>query len=281
MAGQNRMWETALSLIVLSFLTYAGFCLFLYLNQSSLLYFPSSSIAVTPSAVGLAFDDVQLETSDNETLAAWFVPAQKEKGVILFAHGNGGNISHRLDSLQIFHELGYSTLIFDYRGYGKSSGTTDEEGTYRDVSAAWQYLTETKGYNPRQIILFGRSLGGAVVAWLATQVQPAGLIVESTMRSVPALGAELYPLFPVRFLSRYQYNAEAVLKKISCPVLVAHSPQDDIIPFHHGQQLFAVANQPKSFLEMRGDHNSGFLMTGKPYVEGLKGFLATLAPSSL
>ncbi|MBA3002336.1 MAG: alpha/beta hydrolase [Desulfurivibrio sp.] len=261
------------SLLTIIALAYLGFCLILFFMQDRFLYYPLARIEATPAAIGLPFSTVTLVTTDNLALSAWFVPAEKPKGAILFCHGNGGNISHRLDSLRIFHALGYSTLIFDYRGYGESEGFPNEAGTYLDARAAWRHLTDNLGFAPQEIVLFGRSLGAAVAADLATEVTPAGLIVESAFTSAPDLAAELFPLLPARLLCKYRYDTLRSLAKISCPLLVVHSPDDEIIPFAHGKKLYAAAHAPKQFLEIRGDHNSGFLVSESMYRGTLDVFL--------
>jgi fermentation-respiration switch protein FrsA (DUF1100 family) len=268
------MGESLLSLALLAALVYIGFSLLIYVWQPRLLYFPFSQIEATPAGVGLEFQDVSLVTQDNIKLAAWFVPAEEARGVILFCHGNGGNISHRLDSLLIFYRLGYSVLLFDYRGYGQSEGSPSEQGTYRDGEAAWQYLIQQKGFAAHEIVLFGRSLGGAVAAHLAGRHGPGGLILESVFTSVPDMAAELYPLLPTRLLSRYHYDTRQALAGVNSPLLVVHSPNDEIIPFEHGRQLYQAANPPKSFLEISGDHNSGFITSGNKYRQGLADFLS-------
>jgi pimeloyl-ACP methyl ester carboxylesterase len=167
-------------------------------------------------------------------------------------------------------------FIIDYRGYGQSEGRPNEAGTYLDAEAAWRYLVEDRGIEPKQIIAFGRSLGGAVAAWLAIEHPPKGLILESTFTSVPDMAARQFPFLPVRWLARTQYNTIDRLPQIYVPLLISHSPDDRIIPYSHGQRLFEVANTPKYFLRMKGGHNEGFLITGKPYEDMLQKFIATL-----
>lgn len=273
--------KTLLSLVTLALLTYGTFALLLYVSQPRLLFFPTRSIEASPQQAGLIYEDVSLTTDDGLRLGAWYVPALQARGVILFCHGNGGNISHRLDSLLLFHGLGYACLIFDYRGYGTSDGSPDEAGTYLDSQAAWRYLVSEKGFAKEQIILFGRSLGGAVAAHLAGQVEPAGLILESVFTSVPDMAADLYPLLPVRLLCRYKYDTRKALARVRCPVLVVHSPDDEIIPFAHGRALLQAANPPKTFLEIHGDHNSGFLQSKEGYAQGLADFFKTVREKSL
>jgi fermentation-respiration switch protein FrsA (DUF1100 family) len=255
---------------------YVALVLILYFFQSQLLYLPnvpSRVVAVTPEDAGLAYEPVTITTEDSVTLDGWFVPVNQPRGLLLFFHGNAGNISHRLDSLKIFNELGLATLIFDYRGYGRSGGEPSEEGTYRDAEGAWRFVTEGRQIPPHEVVLFGRSLGAAIATHLATRVTPGALIIESAFTSVPDLAAELYPFLPARWLTRFRYNTQADLVSTSCPLLIVHSRDDEIIPFAHGQRLFAVANEPKQLLELRGGHNDGFLVSRHTYVDGLHTFL--------
>ncbi|MCD6388356.1 MAG: alpha/beta hydrolase, partial [Desulfobulbaceae bacterium] len=258
---------------------YSAFLAFIYFYQPRLLFFPnipSRAVKVSPAEVGLPYESVKLVTSDNVQLDGWYIPAPQARGIVLFCHGNAGNISHRLESLLLFNKLGLSTLIFDYRGYGRSQGKPSEQGTYQDVKAAWQHLTQERGVPPQQIILFGRSLGAAVTAHLAVIHTPAALILESCFTSVPDIAADLYPFLPVRLLSRLDYNALEKLENVACPVLIVHSPNDEIIPYKHGRALYAAAKEPKRFLELRGGHNDGFLVTGKAYRDGLDSFLSEI-----
>ena len=265
------------SVIVLAGLIYVLLCFFLFLMQSNLLYYPNLSgreLRASPVDIGLDYESVSLVTSDNVRIHGWFVEAKQHRGTILFFHGNAGNISHRLESLQIFNRLGLSTLIIDYRGYGQSEGRVSEKGTYLDAEAAWQYLTVVRGVDPQQIIFFGRSLGGAVAANLAIKHQPGGLILESVFTSVPEMASKLYPFFPVRMLCRFSYNAKLAVQKVFSPVLIIHSQDDEIISFENGLELFASANAQKTFLKIRGGHNEGFLVSGSVYYDGLDEFVS-------
>jgi fermentation-respiration switch protein FrsA (DUF1100 family) len=255
---------------------YAVLAAALFFYQPNLLYFPdmpTRQIQTTPEVIGLEYESLTLTTSDDEQLDAWFIPADPARGTVLFCHGNAGNISHRLDSIRIFHDLGLSVLIFDYRGYGQSTGRPTEKGTYKDADAAWQYLVEQRGTQPENIILFGRSLGASIAADLATRQPAAGVILESAFTSVPDVAAQLYPWLPVRWLSRYQYNTRKKLADIHSPVLIVHSRDDEIIPYSNGERLYEAANEPKLFLELRGGHNDGFMVSGDSYIRGLETFL--------
>ncbi len=263
------------NIIAVVAIAYAAIVLLLFIFQSRLVYFPQigQEIVATPQAYGLEFESVNILTEDGETLHAWWVPAQDARGTILFFHGNAGNISHRIDYLRMFHKLGYATLIFDYRGYGNSTGTPSEEGTYRDAVAAWRWLTQTRGLKPEDIIFVGESLGGAVASGLAARHAPRALVLLSTLTSVPDLGAQVYPFIPVRMISRFSYDTLARIVQINVPLLVAHSRDDDIIPFAHGKKIYEAAGEPKKFLEMRGGHNDGFIFMREEWVGALAAFL--------
>lgn len=254
---------------------YGGLALLLAVFQSHLVFYPETGreIIATPARINLPYDDIHLETSDGVRLHGWYIPAPQARGTVLFLHGNAGNISHRLDSVLMFHRLGYSTLIIDYRGYGSSGGTPTEQGTYRDAEAAWRYLTESRHIASCRIVLFGESLGGAIAAWLATSHKPAALVIASGFTSVPDLAQQLYPFLPARWLARIRYDTRESLGAVTVPVLVAHSPEDDIIPFGHGRALFAAAHPPKRFLELAGGHNDGFIFMRESWVKALENFL--------
>ncbi len=276
----NIIW----SITILAGGMYGALCLYLFLMQAKLLYYPnipSRELTGNPADINLDYETVTLRTSDNVNLHGWFIPAAHEmRGTLLFFHGNAGNISHRLTSLKIFHDLGLSILIIDYRGYGRSQGSISEHGTYLDAEAAWRYLTESRKIPAQEIVVFGRSLGAAVGAYIAAKQKPAALILESAFTSVPDMGARLYPFFPIRLLSRFDYNTEKSLLSVSCPVLIIHSPDDDIIPYENGRQLYKSAREPKIFLELRGDHNQGFLLSGQVYRDGLREFITASFASS-
>ncbi len=256
---------------------------FVYFAQSSLLYYPNvagRTLVATPADIGLAYEDVNLTTGDGVRLHGWFVPAPGARGTLLFFHGNAGNISHRLESIEIFHRLALDVFIIDYRGYGRSDGKPGEQGTYDDADAAWRYLVETRGVDPARIVVFGRSLGAAIGARLAARERPGALILESPFASIESMGRRLYPFLPVRLLNRFGYQTADYVSRIGCPVLVIHSRNDEIIPVAEGRAVYAAAREPKRWLEIRGGHNDGFLVSGRVYLDGLESFLAgSLRPS--
>ena len=252
---------------------YLFFALFMYVSQEKFLYFPSKEIDATPDEINLPYEEVFFHAADGTKLWGWFIEKENSIGTILYCHGNGGNITHRLDSINIFHRLQLQTFIFDYRGYGKSEGSPSEKGTYLDVEAAWKYLTEEKKISPDRIFVFGRSMGGPIAAYIAFQKKPKALVLESTFTSVPDLAKELYPFMPVRLLARIEYPTQKYLTQIQCPVLISHSKDDEVVPYSHGKKLFDLAKEPKNFMEMIGGHNDGFLFMGKAYWKKWKDFL--------
>lgn len=266
-------WRAAGRVLLLLGLVYGGLVLNLYFNQAGMLYLPGyAGGSATPADVGLDYRRVSLTTEDGLLLDAWHVRASQSRGVILFCHGNAGNISNRLGSLKIFHQLGFSTLIFDYRGYGNSQGSPSEQGTYLDAEAAWQYLLG-QGVKADEIVIMGRSLGAAVAAELAYRHKPKAVVLESAFTSVPDVAAELYPFFPVRLMSKFEYGTLDHLRQVQAPVLIVHSREDEIIPFSHGQRLYEAANEPRHMFELRGGHNDGIYVSGVDYYQdGLDNF---------
>jgi len=241
----------------------------LYLLQNRMVFLanmPGRALTATPGDAGFTYQDVSITTSDSVRLHGWFVAAKQAKATVLFLHGNAGNISHRLDSIAIFRELGLDIFIIDYRGYGQSEGKPSEQGTYLDARAAWEYLVNDREIAPHKIVIFGRSLGGAVASWLAAQTTPGAVILESTFTSAPDMAHRLYPFLPVRLMTRLKYSVKENVKRLSSPLLVVHSRQDEVIPFDMGESIFAAAPEPKQMLVITGDHSGGFLLNRNEYM---------------
>jgi fermentation-respiration switch protein FrsA (DUF1100 family) len=265
-----------LKAVAVALTLYGALVALIWFFQEHLIYYPQMGrdIVSTPAVRGVAYDDFTISTEDGEKLSTWWVPAPSPRGAVLLFHGNAGNISQRVDYALMFRELGYSTLLVDYRGYGRSTGTPSEEGTYRDADAAWRWLTQTRGLPGKNIVIFGESLGGGVASWLAARQAPRALVLASTFTSAVDLGAEVYRFLPVRLISRFRYDTLERLPRVHAPVLVLHSPQDDIIPHAHGRRLYEAANEPKAYVELAGGHNDGFVYTRAEWVQALARFLA-------
>ncbi|MDD5011750.1 MAG: alpha/beta hydrolase, partial [Phycisphaerae bacterium] len=234
-----------ISIIKIALAVYLGLGLILYLMQSKFTFQPTRELLYNPGDIGLEYEKVQLKTPDNVILSAWYIPAKNAEFTILFCHGNGGSMMHRLDTLNIFYEIGVNCLIFDYRGYGNSQGKPSEQGVYTDARTAYDWLINEKKISPENIILFGRSIGGSVAANLANNVKVKGVILESCFTSYADIGRKFYPYMPVKLLAKYRFNTFEYVKKLKCPILVIHSRSDEIIPFELGLRLYEqAANEP-------------------------------------
>ena len=201
-------------------------------------------------------------------------PALPQAPVVLFLHGNAGNISHRLDTAKLLSGLGAGVLLLSYRGYGLSEGSPDEAGTYADAAAAHAHLTGELGIPASRLVVFGRSLGGGIASWLASERDCGALILESTFTSVPDMGAAIYPAFPVRVLARIHYDTRSRLARLRCPVTIIHSRADEVVPFSHGETLFREAGTDKRFVEIQGGHNAGLMLRDAQYAAYLKTLLS-------
>ncbi|MET0052037.1 MAG: alpha/beta hydrolase [Candidatus Thiodiazotropha sp.] len=257
-------------------LVYAALLASLYWNQSNLLYLPSRAIAATPEQIGLEYQDVTLRSADGVTIHGWYLGHENPRATLLYMHGNAGNIGHRLETLALFHQLGLSVLIIDYRGYGESGGAPSEAGIYQDAEAAWRYLTEERNLDPSQVILFGRSFGGAIATYLASRHPHKALVLESTFTSLPEVAAHHFPWAPVNWLATESYDTRQRLSEITGPVMIIHSPDDEIVPFAHAETLFRLAQGEKRMVVLSGNHNLGVKQNLVRYREAWESFLSSL-----
>lgn len=243
--------------------------------QERLVFRPAAALRQDPGRFELPFETVRPRTADGLALHGWYLPAPAAASGrhVLFLHGNGGNVSHRLYTLRTLHRLGHAVLIIDYRGYGLSPGEPSEAGTYLDAAAAWQHLVAERGVAPHDIVIYGRSLGGAIAAALATQVSARGLVLESTFTRLADLAAHRYPLLPGRLLLRMDYDTRARAPDIACPVLVAHSRADASVPYALGRRLADALPHLAAFVELEGGHNAAFRASGPAYHARLDTFI--------
>jgi hypothetical protein len=261
--------------------------------ESKLIYFPepypaglySAAEGIEPreGAIAPRIEDCALTAEDGVRLHAWFAtPCTREGGevrdvpalgTLLWLHGNAGNLSYRLDMLAALMTLPARVLLLDYRGYGKSEGQPSEEGLYRDARAAWRYLTSERGVPAGEVVVLGKSLGGAPACQLATEVEPAGLIVQSSFTSVPDMAARLMPLVP-RMLIKTKMDSLSKVRTIACPKLFVHGPRDEVVLYDMGQRLFEAACEPKEFYAVpNAGHNETWLAGGEAYLDTLRAFL--------
>lgn len=272
------MLKTILWILLALLGGYVGLVLLMFAFQHKLFFHPDNTLSYDPGAIGLKYESVTFRTQDSLNLHGWYIPHDNPRGSVLFLHGNAGDIGDRMDTIQQLHRFGLNQFIFDYRGYGKSEGAPSEEGLYEDARAAYRYLIEQKQVEPSRLVIMGRSLGGAVAGWLAAHEQSGPIILESSFTSAPEVAADVYPYLPARYMIRFHFPLKSWVQKIRKPILVAHSKQDQLIPYAHGQELYRAAYPPKKFLELEGNHASGFMDTGKKYQRTIQNFLQKYLP---
>ena len=225
--------------------------------EESLIYFPVAYPEGDWNPAGLEFEDAWFQAADGTRLHGWYVPKAGARAAVLFCHGNGGNITHRIDSIEMLHrQSGVSVLIFDYRGYGRSEGKPSEAGVLADARAARDWLAAREKIPAARVVLMGESLGGAVAVDLAARDGARALVLESTFSSLPDVAAYHYPLLPVRWLMRTRFDSVGKIGDYHGPLLMAHGDADTIVPLRFGRRLFEAANQPKRLIVLPGhDHN--------------------------
>ncbi|MEZ4598258.1 MAG: alpha/beta hydrolase [Syntrophotaleaceae bacterium] len=245
------------------------------------IFFPDRTLHATPAAAGLTYEEVRFPASDGVSLHGWYLPGDSGKPLVLFAHGNAGNLSHRIDNLAGFHRLGLPVFIFDYRGYGRSEGRPSEKGTYADMRGALAWLKK-QGWKTEQMIYFGRSLGAAVALNLALEEPPAGLVMESAFTSVAEMGWHLQPMTYALlgwWAISSRYDNLAKIGGLRSPLLLFHGEDDTIVPPEMARQLLEKAPSPKSLYLIPGaDHNDPYYIDDSDYWRQWQEFIKSLVP---
>ena len=244
--------------------------------ENSLIFFPMKYPDGQWDTSGTAIEDAEFTAADGTKLHGWYLPRSNPRAVLLFCHGNAGNITHRLPAiLQLNEVVGASVMIFDYRGYGRSQGSPDEQGVMQDARAARAWLANKEGIAERDVVLLGESLGGAVAVDLAAQDGARGLVLQRSFTSIPDMAAYHYSWFPAGSLLRTRLDSLAKIGAYHGPLLLSHSVDDTIVPYAMGERLFKAANEPKQFIRQEGrDHNDPegpeYYRELKRFIEGLK-----------
>jgi len=241
------------------------------------IFFPTRNVLETPSMMGLDFQDLTLSTSDGQEIKAWYVPAKNARFVLLFFHGNGGNLSNRVEKIAFFNSLGFNVFIIDYRGFGKSSGSPSEKGLYLDAQASYDYLVNNLKFKHKQIIIFGESLGGSVAVECASRNKVSAVILESTFSSVKDMAQKVCPFFPIWILES-RFDSLDKIGNLNAPLLMMHSRDDEIVPFEFSEKLFKNAGYPKTFIELSGAHNDAFITHQDTIRKKMKTFLMKVKP---
>jgi len=253
-----------------------GWLYVLWLEDRS-IYFPDKIIIQTPDALDLGYEDRFIEADDGIRLHAWYIPKRDARFILLHFHGNGGNISHRLQLYKLWHDMGLGVFALDYRGFGRSRGHPYESGLYADARAAWQELTGKLAVPHDQIIIAGRSLGCAPATYLAAQTDAAGLVLETPFTSLPDMAGKLYPWLPARFLVRTQFNNMKRIPDVNTPVLIMTAEGDEITPQWMGRRLFEAAHEPRQYAAFTGGHNDFNQLSGREYLRTWSIFLESVS----
>lgn len=269
-----RMPIKGLYLLCFILLLGLSFYLFYPKVENFFIFFPDTSFDFTPEEMRLDYRDVFFNSVDGKKLHGWFFPLKEKGPVLLFFHGNAGNISHRLDNIRLLLEIGVQVFIIDYRGYGKSRGRPSEMGVYRDGLAAYDYLAQKKRIPHNQIILFGRSLGAATAVEVALNRKVKSIILESAFTSTKGMAKTMVLFSLLSPLLPANYNNLGKIEQIQTPKLIVHGTDDEIVPFSMGERLFEVAKSPKYFYPIqRAGHNDTYEVGGRRYFETLAAFV--------
>lgn len=244
------------------------------LMERTFIFFPAAQLETTPLHVGLKFQECFFYTEDGLQLHGWYVPAGGGAPVIMWLHGNGGNISHRVENIALWHQSGFGVWIFDYRGYGLSQGRPSETGVYADARAAYRHLVESLGVPPERVVIFGRSLGCAVAVELANGVPARALILESAFTNVGDMARYHYAWLPGKGLWAKKFDSTGRLSGLTLPKLFIHGEKDDIVPLWMGKRLYNLAPPPKEFYLIAGaGHNDTYQVGGPAYFDRLRSFI--------
>jgi pimeloyl-ACP methyl ester carboxylesterase len=236
---------------------------------NALLFFPEQKLLATPLTT---YEEVTVETEDGERLHAWWIPAERPVGHVLFCHGNGGNIGDRVLHAALLHRAGLDVLLFDYRGYGRSTGRASEEGTYRDARAARTALLGRREVNAGSVLYVGESLGGAVATALAHEAPPAGVVLVSTFTSVRDMARRHYPFVPAAAVPD-AYPSLRLVRDLRAPLLVLHGDRDDLVPLMSGEELYEAAPEPKTMHVLAGvGHNDLVSRAGDEWAAAIAEF---------
>ena len=264
-------WPYLLSLIIifiaLSFIFYSKI-------ENHFIFFPQTSFSLTPDNLHLNYKEVYFYSQDRERLHGWFFPADKDAPVILYCHGNACNISDMLEHTSLLIEKNLQVFLFDYRGYGKSTGTPSEKGIYMDAQAAYDYLVNEENIPTDKIVLFGHSLGAAAAIHIAQKNKIRSIIIESAFTSTKDMSKKIFPFNTVSFLLPANYNNLEKIGKINMPKLIIHGQDDEIVPFEMGRRLFEASKEPKYFYPINGaGHNDASIVGGERYFKVVADFV--------
>ena len=277
-SSSRLFWWPLAKLLRALAVAYLGVLLVLALLETTFVFHP---VRAAQEWLPPPIDEIQeidFLTADGAKMHGWWLPCPDSERTVLYFHGNAGNLSHRGNSVKLRALLDAAVFIIDYPGYGKCAGSPTEAGCYAAGFAAYDWLCKTQTRDPKQILLYGCSLGGGVATELATQREHLALILVKTFTSAPDVGARWFPWAPVRWIMRTRFDNLQKIGAVRTPVFIAHGDGDDVIPYEHGERLYAAANEPKQFLRLPGQNHNDPLAA--EYFEGLRKFLRDQSPNA-
>jgi len=290
--GINHLLQQLLYLLsrigIFTVITYIAICIFLIVEQRWFIFFPSRLIRKTPADLNLPYQNLKLPVKFTvetvESIHCWWIKSPQQKApVLLYLHGNGMNISANIDHAKRFYDLGFSVLLVDYRGYGWSDGSfPSEQSVYLDAIAAWNFLVKIYKILPKNIVIYGHSLGGAIAIDLALEKpQTGGVIVESSFTSILEMVTiqKRFSLFPVKLILHQHFASINKLPKLKMPILFIHGTADSTVPSFMSEKLYAVTRAPKKLILVPGaDHNNIANTVGIEYLKWIKSFINQYLP---
>lgn len=262
---------------------YFNLCLWYFVFHRFFIFFPSRDIDRLPTDFGMSFKEVFIHSSNDIKIQVWLIPGIKNRAetknskfTILFFPGNKGTISKFLPAMRVLNDAGFNICMFGYRGFGRSDRKRPfESGLRKDCQAVWTYLTQKQTYLPRKIILYGQSIGCGLASWAAAQFNPAGLILEGGFPSVAETAGKAVPWLPVKLLTTERFDTRHHIQKVHCPVLIAHSVDDEPIPIAFGRTIFSYAPEPKKFVQISGKHAEGLEQEDPVLINAIQFFFKT------
>jgi len=274
--GSEQHVTVLKSVLVFTFVIYAGLLALLYVSQRQMMYLPDPR-RIAPADAGFARATAHtLATADGQSIQAWYAPASPGRSLIVYFHGNGGQIAHRVGRFNLLTAGGDGVLAVSYRGYGGSSGSPTEQGLIEDGRAAYAFAIE-QGYAPQNIVLFGESLGSGVAVALAAEKRVGGVLLEAPFSSTVDVAATVYWMFPLRLLMLDQFPSDRRIAQVSAPLLIVHGDRDQVVPLRFGQRLYDVAREPKTLLKIPGGGHQ--VLETPQAIDGVRRWLDTIAGS--
>jgi hypothetical protein len=286
--GRMRTWlRVAAAVAGIAMVAYVGLIVALASLQDLFIFHPSRAILMTPESLHIPYEQVRLQTADGETIAGWYIAREEPALVILFFHGNAGNVSDRLPKIAELRHAGFAVLIVDYRGYGESSGRPSEAGLHVDALAAWDHLTKSRGVPPHRIVLYGESLGSVPALALSVRQEgrsegPAAVVLEGAFTSAVEMGRRAFPFLPIRWILRAEMDNLSAVRNLRAPILFLHAGNDEVAPLEMGHRLYEASTaRLKEFHEVPGTwHNTVWTERGRALGETVRDFVARAVPSN-